>query len=94
MIPNIRLRNLVIETAEEHQIPYQVDTMTGGGTDAGRFHLHRRGVPSIVIGVPTRYIHSHVSMASKSDIEYSVKLLTAVVRKLNSETVNSFGFDG
>ncbi len=94
MIPNIRLRNLVIETAEEHRIPYQVETMTGGGTDAGKFHLHRRGVPSVVLGVAARYIHSHVSMVSKSDIEYSVKLLTAVIRKLDSDAVDSFGFDG
>lgn len=89
MIPNIRLRDLVVDVAEEHQIPYQIDTVLGGGTDAGRFHLHREGVPSLVIGVAARYIHSHVSMVSKSDLEQAVRLLTLVIKKLNKETVSS-----
>ncbi|SEN05615.1 M42 family metallopeptidase [Lihuaxuella thermophila] len=87
MIPNIQLRNLVIQIAEKHQIPYQVDTMTGGGTDAGRFHLFRRGVPSLVIGVAARYIHSHVSMVSKKDLENAVRLLVEVVKILDEEKV-------
>lgn len=86
MIPNIGLRNFVIDIAEQKGIPYQVDTMLGGGTDAGRFHLHQRGVPSIVLGVATRYIHSHVSMASKQDIENAVKLLVAVIQALDERT--------
>jgi len=89
MIPNIRLRDLVVETAEENQIPYQVDTMLGGGTDAGRFHLYRQGVPSLVIGVAARYIHSHVSMVSKSDLDHAARLLIQVVKKLNADTVES-----
>ncbi|WP_108021404.1 M42 family metallopeptidase [Melghirimyces profundicolus] len=93
MIPNIRLRNLVIDTAEEHQIPYQVETMTGGGTDAGKFHLHRRGVPSLVVGVAARYIHSHVSMISKKDVEHAVRLLVEVVKRLDSQALESFGFN-
>ncbi|MFC4076704.1 M42 family metallopeptidase [Salinithrix halophila] len=88
MIPNTRLRNLVIDTAEEHQIPYQVDTMTGGGTDAGKFHLFKRGVPSLVVGVPARYIHSHVSMISKKDTESAIKLLVETVKKLDRSTVD------
>ncbi|OYD07696.1 M42 family metallopeptidase [Paludifilum halophilum] len=88
MIPNTRLRNLVVDTAEEHQIPYQVDTMTGGGTDAGKLHLFRKGVPSLVIGVPARYIHSHVSMASKKDIDMAVKLLVEVLKKLDAPALN------
>ncbi|SDW13107.1 endoglucanase [Marininema mesophilum] len=90
MIPNVGLRNLVIDTAEEHQIPYQVDTMMGGGTDAGQFHLFHRGVPSLVIGVPARYIHSHVSMVSKKDTEAAIKLLAETIKKLDDETVKSF----
>ncbi|MBA4493197.1 M42 family metallopeptidase [Paenactinomyces guangxiensis] len=87
MIPNIKLRNLVIEIAEKKNIPYQVDTMMGGGTDAGRFHLFRRGVPSLVIGVAARYIHSHVSMVSKQDVENAVRLLVEVVKELDEERV-------
>ncbi|WP_107727691.1 M42 family metallopeptidase [Desmospora activa] len=90
MIPNIGLRNLVLETADEFQIPYQVDTMMGGGTDAGQFHLHHKGVPSLVIGTAARYIHSHVSMISKTDVELTVKLLVEVIKKLDRHRVQSF----
>lgn len=90
MIPNIKLRNFVIETAEENNIPYQVDVMLGGGTDGGKFHLHKQGVPTIVIGAATRYIHSHTSMVSKQDLENGVKLLTAIIKKLDEETYKSF----
>ncbi|WP_425484602.1 M42 family metallopeptidase [Kroppenstedtia pulmonis] len=89
MIPNVRFRNLVMETADEHQIPVQVDTMMGGGTDAGKFHLFRKGIPSIVIGTAARYIHSHVSMVSKQDVENTVKLLVEIVKKLNDRQLEA-----
>lgn len=89
MIPNIQLRNLVIQTAEEQNIPYQTEILLGGGTDAGRFHLFHRGVPSLVIGVAARYIHSHVSMISKRDMENGIRLLVEVIKKLDEESVRS-----
>jgi endoglucanase len=64
--------------------------MTGGGTDAGQFHLYGKGVPSIVIGVAARYIHSHVSMISKSDLDHAVRLLVEVVKGLNHDRYNEF----
>ncbi|RLQ94282.1 M42 family metallopeptidase [Falsibacillus albus] len=90
MIPNVRFRNFIIETAEKNNIPYQVDLLLGGGTDAGKFHMHKAGIPSIVIGVATRYMHSHASMASKQDLENAVKLLVALVNALDKKTVNQF----
>lgn len=90
MVPNVRFRNFVIETAEKNAIPYQTDIMMGGGTDAGRFHLFKRGVPTLAIGVAARYIHSHVSMVSKQDLENTVKLLVEVVKTLDEQTYASF----
>jgi putative aminopeptidase FrvX len=90
MIPNISFRNFVVEMAEKHNIPYQIEVMTGGGTDAGKFHLFKKGVPSIVIGVAARYIHSHVSMVSKKDLENAVKLLVEVIKGLDENTYRSF----
>lgn len=90
MVPNTAFRNFVIQTAEEHNIPYQVDVMLGGGTDGGEFHLHKQGVPTIVIGVASRYIHSHTSMISKKDLENTLKLLVAIVKKLDNDTYESF----
>jgi endoglucanase len=89
MIPNLRLRDLFIETAEEIKIPYQFDLLDRGGTDSGAIHLHRRGVPNLVVAVPTRHIHSHAGIIHRDDYDQTVKLVTAVIKKLNAETVES-----
>ncbi len=90
MIPNQRLKEFVISVAEEAKIPYQLSLVPRGGTDAGRFHLYRTGRPSIVIGVPTRHIHSHVGVCCVSDLENAVRLLVEVVKRLDADTVRSF----
>jgi endoglucanase len=92
MIPHIPFRDFVIRTAEQNNIPYQVEVMAGGGTDAGKIHVNRGGVPSIVIGIPVRYIHAHVGVAHLDDYENGVKLLTALVRALNTEVLNSLQY--
>jgi endoglucanase len=46
-----------------------------GGTDSGAIHVNKEGVPSGVISIPTRYVHSTIEMASKEDIVNCIKLL-------------------
>lgn len=87
MIPNLELRDLVIGTAEENDIPFQFSVMERGGTDAGAIHVTMQGVPSIVMGVPCRYIHSHAGIIHRDDYDNAVKLLVAVIKKLDAETV-------
>jgi putative aminopeptidase FrvX len=87
MIPNLRLRDLVIETAQELEIPLQLSTMTGGATDGSQIHLHRTGVPAVVLGVPARHIHSHAAIIHRDDYDRAQRLLVAVVEKLDAETV-------
>ncbi|MBX6394774.1 MAG: M42 family metallopeptidase [Alicyclobacillaceae bacterium] len=89
LVPNRKLRDLLIDTAEELGIPYQFDAMAGGGTDAGKAHLVGKGVPSIVIGFPTRYIHSHAAMLHRDDYDNAVRLLTEVVKRLDRAAVDS-----
>ena len=86
-IPNRRLRDLVIDTAAEMEIPLQFEAIERGGTDAGRIHMTGEGVPSLSMGVPARYIHSHVSIIDRRDYESTVTLLVALVQKLDSKTV-------
>ncbi|WP_175072801.1 M42 family metallopeptidase [Terribacillus sp. AE2B 122] len=86
------LRDLVIETAEELNIPYQYDTIKGGATDAGSIHLTGDGVPALTIGIPTRYIHTHAAMLHEDDYDNTVKLLTAVIQKLDKETVEKITY--
>ena len=89
MIPHLRLRDLVVETAREHGIPVQFDVMPGGGTDAGKIHTASTGVPTLTIGIPVRYIHSHVSVLRMTDLEHAASLIVAVIRRLDGATVAS-----
>ncbi len=87
MIPNTRLRDFVIDVAEEKQIPYHL-TSVRGGYDTGRIHLHNIGVPSLAIGIPARYIHSHAGIIAEDDVNSAVQLLSEVVLRLDQEKVN------
>jgi endoglucanase len=89
MIPNQRLRQLVIGTAEEKNIPYHLSSMERGATDGGSIHLSRSGVPTVCIGLPTRYIHSHNGIIYRKDYDNTVRLTIEIVRKLNHKTVES-----
>jgi putative aminopeptidase FrvX len=89
MIPNIRFRDLVIETAKQIGVPVQLSAIEGGATDGAVIHLHGIGVPSIVIGVAARHIHSHSSIIHRHDYDNAVKLLIALVNRLDAGTVAS-----
>ena len=93
MIPHTKLRNFVVDTAKQAGIPLQFDSMAGGGTDAGRIHVHGRGVPSLCIAVPTRYIHSHAGIIHRDDYDNAVKLVLELVRKLDADTVAELNRD-
>ncbi len=88
-IPNRRLRDLVMDTAETLKQPLQFEAVERGGTDAGRIHMSGEGVPCLSMGVPARYIHSHVSIIDRRDFEATVKLLVALVKRLDRKTVES-----
>ena len=87
MIPNLKLRDLVIETAQELEIPLQFSAIEGGATDGGMIHIHAEGVPTVVIGVPTRHIHSHVGIMHRDDYNHALKLVVALIKKLDRATV-------
>lgn len=76
------IRETLVQLAKENEIPYQMEVLEFGGTDSGAIHLNKEGVPSGVISVPTRYVHSTVEMASKNDINNCTKLL---IQFLNTE---------
>lgn len=87
MIPHKKLKNFVVGIAEELKIPFQFASIPGGGTDAGKMHVTRNGIPSLAITVPVRYLHSHTSIIHEDDYLNTVKLMTEVVKRLDKETV-------
>lgn len=88
-IPNRRLLDLTIDTAKKLRLPLQFEAVERGGTDAGKIHMVHEGVPSISMGVASRYIHSHVSIIHRRDFDQTVRLLAALVKRLDRKTVDS-----
>ncbi|OCA91339.1 peptidase M28 [Bacillus sp. FJAT-27225] len=89
MVSHKGLRDFITDTADELNIPYQFDTVPGGGTDAGAIHLSHNGVPALAITIATRYIHSHAAMLHRDDYENTVKLIVEVIKRLDEQTVQN-----
>jgi len=89
VIPNRNLLDLVDDAAKKLKLKLQYETVERGGTDAGRIHLLGEGVPCLSMGVPARYIHSHVSIIDRRDFDATVKLLANVVKRLDTKTVEN-----
>lgn len=75
IISHPKIKDTLVKLAKDNNIPYQMEVLEFGGTDSGAIHVNREGVPSGVISIPTRYVHSTVEMASKADIINCTKLL-------------------
>lgn len=82
-----RLVRLVERVASQEKIPIQLAVRKGGGTDASVIHKHGVGVPTVVIGVPARYIHTHVSLIHWRDYAATHSLVLALVERLDEKTV-------
>ncbi len=89
-IMNRRLVDFVVGVAREAGIPHQVAVRRSGGTDAKSLQFTGEGVPCVVLGTPSRYIHSHNSVLHIGDYLSAVRLVNAVVPKLDAATVASF----
>ena len=63
--------------ASDQEIPYQLDVITGGGTDAGSIHITRSGVRTGGISIPCRYMHSPVETVETTDVSAAAKLIAA-----------------
>ena len=87
---NRKLTQYLIDMANKLQIPYQIAVRKSGGTDARAIHLHGAGVPTAVLGVPARYIHTHNGIIHLEDYLTTLKLVVEFLRTLDVETVNNF----
>lgn len=80
VISNPKVNNRLIKNAEHEEIQYQYKKPRYGGTDAGKIQFSRRGVPSTVVSVPCRYIHSPTSLLKLDDIYKTIQLIEAFIR--------------
>ena len=81
LITHPKLKEHLINEAKKGDFPYQIEVLEFGGTDSGAIHLSKEGVPSGVISIPTRYIHSTCEMVSTKDVidsvNYSLQVLNS-----------------
>ncbi|WP_082233558.1 M42 family metallopeptidase [Halobacillus massiliensis] len=88
MVTHRGMRDLILDTAETHDIPYQY-FISQGGTDAGRVHTTNQGVPSAVIGICSRYIHTSSSIIHVDDYAAAKELLVKLIKTTDQSTVDS-----
>jgi putative aminopeptidase FrvX len=79
MLSHPGVKNLLIDTAETQGIPYQLEVLDRGTTDAAAMQLARSGVPSGCVSIACRYYHTPSEMVDLTDVENTVKLLLAVL---------------
>jgi putative aminopeptidase FrvX len=79
MIVDPRIVDWMVTTAHKAKIPYQLEVLERGGTDARSIQLNRAGVPAGCLSIPCRYIHSPSEMVDLSDVENAVRLLVALL---------------
>ncbi|MDP3066117.1 MAG: M42 family metallopeptidase [Methanobacteriaceae archaeon] len=82
LITHPQVKELLIQVAEEENIPYQLEVSEGGTTDATAIHLTREGIPTGVISPASRYIHTPVSVVNIKDVEMVVELILAVLKRV------------
>lgn len=83
------LAQRVLALAQEEGIACQPTVRRSGGTDAAASYLNWQGAPAIVLGVPTRYIHSHNGILDDRDLEACVQLACALVRRVSREWLSA-----
>lgn len=80
MIGNRCINGWLIDLAKKNKIPLQYDVTDGGTTDALTISISKGGIPTAVVGVAIRNIHSTISMASLNDIENTIRLLELLLK--------------
>lgn len=88
MVTHRGMREFILDTAESNHIPYQY-FVSPGGTDAGRVHTSNDGIPSAVIGICSRYIHTSASIIHVDDYAAAKELIVKLVKSADRATIDS-----
>lgn len=83
LISHPKVRQFLIDIAEEEKIPYQLEIMEGGTTDGTKFAVTKGGIPTGNIGIPSRYSHTPVEIIALTDVQNTIALLVKAVEKLH-----------
>lgn len=87
-ISNPRYITYARKLADEKGIKYQNAVRRRGSTNAGKIHLTNKATPVLVLGIPSRYIHTHYNYCAVEDIDSTVQLAVEVIKNLNDTSLN------
>lgn len=90
MISNPRVLKFARDIADKKGIKYQMIAREKGSTNGGKYHISETGIPVLVLGIPTRYIHTHYSYASIDDLTAAISLAVEIIKELNKDIIKSF----
>lgn len=90
LIAHPAIKETLIQLAEKHKIPYQIEILTGGTTDATIIQLTKEGVPAGALSVPTRYIHSPIEVLNLEDALNAARLVKLFSEYLDREWINNY----
>lgn len=90
MISNSRVLNYARKIADKNKIPYQIIARGKGSTNGSKYHLSGIAIPTLVIGIPTRYIHTHYSFSSLEDLKDAIKLGMLIATNITKEDIKNF----
>lgn len=90
MISNRRVLDFARKIAKEKNIPYQVIAREKGSTNGAKYHISENGIPVLVLGIPTRYIHTHYSYAAVEDLQSAIDLAVEIIKELNFDIIQQF----
>lgn len=82
------LTDRMVAQAKAHNIPYQLEVMEGPtGTNGWHMQTCLEGIPTSVVSLPLKYMHSPIEVVSLTDMEHTAQLLAAFVKSLGKEGV-------
>ena len=87
MITHPEFQRYALRLAEELEIPVQEGVRDLGATNGRSIHLTGNGVPTIVIGIPVRYAHTHYGISAYADYEYAVRLAEELIVRLDKDCI-------
>ena len=85
VIVNEKIKDLLIDTAKKNKIKYQIDVIEGGMTDGAMIYMNREGVPTGVLSIPTRYIHSPTGVFNIDDVNSAIELTVKAIQRMVKE---------
>lgn len=90
MVSNPRVLEYAKTVAREKEVPFQLIVREQGSTNAGKYHITGRGIPSLVLGIPTRYAHTNYCYASIFDTKAAIDLAYECLKKIKTEEIKKF----